>query len=345
MRPWAKFRNCIVAPRGVDPAANADDATILGRVGDPTTSTGDPEGVRALSDLEFEPIAYPLGARITGVDLSKDISAEVLAELRAALANNLMVCFPDQRLSREDIVTLASRFGQVDDNATVKHRDPENPYVTMLTSKPFSGKPWETFKNGDNWHSDRSYRIDPTSFTLLYAREMPAVGGNTMFANQYLSYEALSDKLRAFVDDCDVIHLQNLKASKIMVNAAPAVIQPLARVHPETSKRSLYLGYHARAILGMTEEESRPILDYLTAHATRPEFTYRHKWAVNELVMWDNRCTMHVALRDYDLSAVGQSRHLWKCSVRGEVSGKLYTDVFGARYEQESAEHPELVAS
>src|SRR6185312_14328739 len=136
-------------------------------------------------------------------------------------------CFPQQKVSRENTVSVASRFGEVDDNSTVKHRDPENAHVTMLSSKPFEGKPWESFKNGDNWHSDRSFRPDPTAYTFLYGMEMPDVGGNTMFANQYMSYEALSPKLRDFVDGLDTVHLQTRKASAMMVEQFSAVIHPL----------------------------------------------------------------------------------------------------------------------
>lgn len=291
-----------------------------------------------MSDVKVKPIAYALGAEITGVDLGRPLSEADLGAIKSAVQRYLMVCFPGQHLSQDNIVDFASRFGKVDDNSTVKHRDPTNPYVTMLTSKAFKGKPWDTFKNGDSWHSDRSFRPDPTAYTLLYAVEMPEVGGNTMFANQYMSYEALSPTFRAFVDGLQTVHLQTLKAAAMMAQQFPAIVHPLARVHPETGKKALYLGEHARTFLGMTEEESRPILDYLTLLATRPEFSYRHAWHRNDFVMWDNRCLMHIAIRDLDTTVGGATRHLLKCSVQGEAIGRTYEEITGHKYALEIAE-------
>jgi taurine dioxygenase len=275
---------------------------------------------------------------VTGIDLSRPLSAADQATIKKAVDTHLMLCFPGQVLTRDQIVDFGARFGTVDDNATVKHRDPENPLVTMLSSKPFDGKPWETFKNGDHWHSDRSFRPDPTSYTLLYGVEMPEVGGNTMFANQYMSYEALSPKWRELADTLETVHLQTRKASAMMVQQFPAMVHPLVRTHPDTGRKALYLGEHARTFLGMTEEESKPLLDYLGHHATRPEFCYRHAWTVGDFVMWDNRVTMHIAIRDYDHSTSAQPRHLLKCSVQGEVIGRPYEQVTGHRFALEIAE-------
>jgi taurine dioxygenase len=291
-----------------------------------------------MPDVKVRRIAHALGAEVTGVDLSQPLDENTFAQIKQAVNEHLMLCFPGQDLTRDHIVTFGSRFGTVDDNSTVKHRDPENPLVTMLSSKPFEGKPWETFKNGDHWHSDRSFRPDPTSYTLLYGVEMPDVGGNTMFANQYMSYEALSPKLREFVDTLETVHLQTRKASAMMVTQFPAMIHPLVRVHPDTGRKSLYLGEHARTFMGMTEEESKPLLDYLGEHATRAEFSYRHAWTVRDFVMWDNRCTMHIAIKDYDHSPTAQPRHLLKCSIQGESIGRTYEEVAGHRYALEVAE-------
>jgi len=291
-----------------------------------------------MSEVQVQRIAHALGAKVTGVDLSQPLDDATFAVIKQAVDEHSMLCFPGQKLNGDDIVRLGERLGTVDDNSTVKHRDPDNPFVTMLSSKPFEGKPWETFKNGDHWHSDRSFRPDPSSYTLLYGVEMPDVGGNTMFANQYMSYEALSPKLREFVDTLETVHLQTRKASAMMVKQFPAMIHPLVRVHPETGRKSLYLGEHARSFVGMTEEESQPLLDYLTLLATRPEFSYRHAWTVGDFVMWDNRCLMHIAIKDYDHSPTAQPRHLLKCSVQGEVIGRPYEEVTGHRYSLEIAE-------
>ena len=293
-----------------------------------------------MAKVEIRRIAHALGAEVTGVDLRQPLDDATFATIKRASLEHLLLCFPGQDVTREQFIAFARRFGTPDDNASVKHRDPKNPYVTMLSSKPFEGKPWEGFKNGENWHTDRSYRTRPTSYTLLHAQEMPTVGGNTMFANQYMAYDSLSPKLRSFVDDLEAIHLQTRKASAVMAEHFPAVIHPLARPHPETKRRALYIGEHVRAFVGMTEDESKPFLEFLGAHATRLEFCYRHTWRVHDLVMWDNRCLMHVAVRDYDMSPGAQPRHLWKCSIHGEETGQLYEKVMGRRYELEIAERP-----
>jgi taurine dioxygenase len=293
-----------------------------------------------MSDVEIRPVGYALGAQVTGIDLSEPLSDAAFEIIHQAVLAHHLLCFPGQQMSRENIIEFGARFGVVDDNSTVKHRDPENPHVTMLTSKPFEGKPWEGFKNGENWHTDRSFWTNPTSYTMLYAVEMPDVGGNTLFANQCASYESLSPKLREFVDTLQAIHLQTRKASAMMARQFPAVVHPLARPHPETGRRALYLGEHVRGFLGMTEEESRPLLDFLTAHATRPEFCYRHAWQVGDFVIWDNRCLMHVAVKDYDMRPGAQPRHLLKCSIQGETTGTEYEALTGHVYPLELIERP-----
>jgi taurine dioxygenase len=293
-----------------------------------------------MSELTIRRIGFALGAEVIGIDLSRPLDDATVHFIRKASLEHLLLCFRDQNLTQEQMVAFAGRMGVVDDNATVKHRDPQNPYVTMISSKAFEGKPWETFKNGENWHTDRSFKVAPTSYTLLNAKELPPVGGNTLFANQYLAYDALSPRFRALADDLSAIHLQTRKAAAMMAVQFPTVLHPLARIHPETNRRALYLGEHVRGFLGMTEEESAPILGYLNMHATRAEFCYRHVWSVNDLVMWDNRCLMHVAVRDYDHRPGAHPRHLWKASIQGEPTGKLYEEVVGRKYEQELIERP-----
>jgi len=237
------------------------------------------------------------------------------------------------------LVAFSGRFGNVGNNEVSKHRDPANPQVMMLSSKPFTGKPWEGFKNGENWHTDRSFKTAPTTYTFLSARELPDVGGNTLFANQYLAYEALTPTMRGFFDSLSAIHLQQRKAAAMLTENFPAVIHPLTPIHPETKKRSLFVGEHVRAFVGMTEDESRPLLQFLATHCVRPEFCYRHVYKPLDLVMWDNRCLSHMAVKDYDMRPGAQPRHLWKVSVDDAPTGKLYEEVMGRRYELEIAEH------
>lgn len=291
-----------------------------------------------MTGLEITPVGYAMGAKVHGLDLSEPLTDEHLDAIVDACKHHLMLCFPDQNLSREQIVGIGSRLGEVDDNSNMRHRDPKSPNLMMLTNKPVVEGKKEGFRNGDQWHTDLSFRVDPTSYTLLFAQEMPDVGGNTMFANQYMSYDNLSQTFKDIVDDLFGIHLQTKKAASMVVEQYPTVVHPLAPVHPESKQRALFLGQHVRGILGMTPEESQPILDFLSMHATRPEFSYRHAWNKGDFVMWDNRCTLHLAVRDYQLGAGAQPRHILKCSVKGDAVGRRYTDVTGSRYELEVEE-------
>ena len=267
-------------------------------------------------------LGYALVGDNSGTDLRHEPTEGTMRAIEAALYENLVLCFPAQDLTREQFVAFARRFGQPDDNKSVALRDPENAFVTVLTTKPFEGKPWDGYKNGENWHSDRSYRVDPTTLTLLLAQELPDAGGaSTMFANQYLAYETLLPAMQRVVEELSTVQLQNEAAAAVVVDRSPPVIHPLVSLHPATGRKALYLSEHIRRFDGMTEEESRPLLDFLFHHATRYEFCYRHAWRVHDLVVWDNRCLMHVALRDYDMTPAGPPRHLWRCSLRGTVTG------------------------
>jgi hypothetical protein len=131
-----------------------------------------------MSNLPIQRIGHALGAKITGVDLRKPLDDAAFGIIKRASLEHLLLCFPQQDLTREQMIAFAGRFGVVDDNSSVKHRDPKKPYVTMISSKPFEGKPWESFKNGENWHTDRSFKVGIPSYTRLHAQELPPVGGS-----------------------------------------------------------------------------------------------------------------------------------------------------------------------
>jgi taurine dioxygenase len=178
-----------------------------------------------------------------------------------------------------------------------------------------------------------SFTLVPSLGSLLRAVEVPPVGGDTMFANMYLAYEALSDGMRRMIDGLHGIHHAERKradlasaewnAQKKVLN--PPVAQAIVRVHPETGRKALYIGEKVKRLEGFTEEESQPLIRFLIAHATRPQFLYRHTWQPDDLLIWDNRCTMHIALGDYDPSL---GRHLERTTVLGTPSGHVAADAF-----------------
>jgi len=170
-----------------------------------------------------------------------------------------------------------------------------------------------------------AFTLEPSLGSLLRGIIIPPVGGDTMFTNMYMAYDALSDGMKKMIEPLHAIHTGRRKVfdlhserEKEQKKLNPPIAQPVVRVHPETGRKALYIGEKVSCLVGMTEEESRPLIDYLVKHATRPQFVYRHQWKQDDIVLWDNRCTMHIALGDY---ADGETRHLERTTVKGTPSG------------------------
>ncbi len=282
--------------------------------------------------VNVEPLGYALGAAITGLDLSRDLDAADLAAVRAAWLKHLVLVFPGQNLTPEQHMRFSRNFGRLDQHASQprNYLDPEHPELLMITNKPIAGKPSDTRNTGRNWHTDLTFTLRPAKGALLLCREKPPVGGDTMWANLYLAYETLSPRMRDFVEGLEAVHdaslIKNIEQrdpEKVaeLKRLNPPVVHPVVRTHPETGRKSLLIGQRIRRFVGMSDEESDAILRFLNDHAMAPEFVYRHRWTVGDLVLWDNRCTQHIALPDFDQS---QYRHMVRCSLEGEEVGRLY---------------------
>lgn len=282
--------------------------------------------------VNVEPLGYALGAAITGLDLSRDLDAADLAVVRAAWLKHLVLVFPGQNLTPEQHMRFSRNFGRLDQHASQprNYLDPEHPELLMITNKPIAGKPSDTRNTGRNWHTDLTFTLRPAKGALLLCREKPPVGGDTMWANLYLAYETLSPRMRDFVEGLEAVHdaslIKNIEQrdpEKVaeLKRLNPPVVHPVVRTHPETGRKSLLIGQRIRRFVGMSDEESDAILRFLNDHAMAPEFVYRHRWTVGDLVLWDNRCTQHIALPDFDQS---QYRHMVRCSLEGEEVGRLY---------------------
>jgi taurine dioxygenase len=285
-----------------------------------------------VSKLQIRRVGYALGAEVTGLDLREPIGASAIAEIRAAWLEHIVLCFPGQDLEAEHLSSFANLFGELDDNRALPHlRHPDHPAVYVIVNKPLVIK-GKSYSGGaaSQWHTDLSYTSRPGTAGFLIAKELPDVGGNTMFANMYLAYEHLSPTLQRMIDPLEGIHdittgATYLKGDPPAIQAEkrrlnPPVAHPVVRVHPEAGRKALFLGENVRQFAGMTEEESRPLIAYLNSHATRHEFVYRHSWRANDLVMWDNRCALHYAVLDYD---PGQLRRLLRCSLLGPKTGRV----------------------
>lgn len=278
--------------------------------------------------LELRPLSYSLGAEVAGLDLRSELDDAVIAAIRRAWNDHHVLLFRGQPLGPDALVAFARRFGPLDrHDATPFYRLDSHPEILQITNREIGGKPSETRNTGRNWHSDYSYTGRPAAASMLYCAEMPTVGGDTMFCNMARAYDLLSDKMKRIVDDLDAVYDIGLTAGigerdpeKVaeLRRINPPIAHPAVRVHPDSGKRALYVSERVSHFHGMTPEESRPLIDFLCRFATQPENVYRHQWRPHDLVLWDNRTTMHVALADFDPS---ETRHMLRATLLGEPSG------------------------
>jgi taurine dioxygenase len=283
--------------------------------------------------MKIRKLAHALGAEITGLDLRTPLDERTVADVRAAWLAHLVLVFPEQQLSAEEHIRFSRYFGELELHALKNLQGTAHPEILEITNRVVDGKRSETAEVGRTWHSDGSATLRPPTGSLLYCRAMPEAGGNTWFASTYAAHEGLSDTLKKIVDGLETVQdlgyfygqrgIGTRNPAKVDedIGDNPAVVQPLVTVHPETGRRALFLNESlVREIHGMTPAESKGLLDYLHRHATRPEYTYRHYWRIGDLVMWDNRCTQHLAPRDYSHDEV---RHMCRTTLMGAPQGRL----------------------
>jgi taurine dioxygenase len=303
-----------------------------------------------MSQLKVRRLGYALGAAVTGVDLAAPLDGALVAQIRKIWLDHVILCFPAQNLNAEQLIAFCSRFGELNDNRQSDSRHPEFSKVLLLRSQPQEddGKRLRGVA-GPQWHSDLSFTDHPASATFLLCKVIPQAGGDTMFTNMYLAYESLSPTMKRIIDPLEAVHDTSLsvnflkryrtaeaQAKKRRMN--PPVAHPVVRVHPETGRKALYVGRRIRNFVGMTEEETKPLLDFLNRHAANYEFVYRHRWTVNDLVMWDNRSSMHYAVQDYD-----QLRLMLRCALLTPKSGYIVSDgnpAFGSSQTREAVAAP-----
>jgi len=278
--------------------------------------------------MEVLPLSGPLGAEVWGVDLARGLDEGALGEVRAALAEHKVLAFRDQELTPAQHIALTERLGPVLRVPFVAPL-PGHPEIIAVL-KEAEERDIATF--GGTWHSDFSFLEEPPSYTLLYALEVPPEGGDTIWADMENAYAALSDGMKELLAGLRAIHSGlpygtrhppptdlRVSASVEMARNDPAadteVAHPAVRRHPETGAPALFVNpVYVSRFEDMTEAESRPLLDTLQAQATRAEMTCRLSWRPGTLAIWDNRCTQHLAVNDYD----GHRRLLHRTTVAGE---------------------------
>lgn len=253
----------------------------------------------------IRPLSSVMGAEVIGVDVARPLSPELRRLLEEAFHEYKVLCFRDQLLTTDSLVAFTANWGTPGEHTMPGQVRDGITDVNIASNADEHGRP--NGKHPDptamRWHTDRSWRRDPVTATLLYGVEVPAEGGDTLFANTALAYASLPQPLKDTVTPMTVIHSVEYsritggghRATAYELSIAPPQPHPLARIHPATGQRALYIGCHAWKIDGMPEAEGRQLLDDLLAFATQPEFVYRHKWRRHDLLMWDDRCTLHSA--------------------------------------------------
>jgi taurine dioxygenase len=260
----------------------------------------------AVSNLRIMKIAGALGAEISGVDLAQPMEAGLVAELRQALLDHLVIFFRDQTLTPAQFSAMARCFGEPIAYPMIKGLDGFAEIIEVAKLEH------ERVNFGGVWHSDTTYLAQPPMGSMLYAREIPPYGGDTLFANQYMAYEALSAGMRRFLDGAKGISssskadVSRTREDRVKSSGTEEARRdftaehPAARTHPETGRKALYVNTaHTTRFADMTEEESVPILAYLFQHQIKPEFTCRFVWQKGSLAFWDNRAAQHNPVNDY----------------------------------------------
>lgn len=274
--------------------------------------------------ITITPLAENAGAEVTGLDLRDDIDAETAKRLNDAFVDRVALVFRDQSLTPQEFVKGASIFGTPMKQLLAQYHLPGCPEVGTVSNRDRDTKgDGKILIRGTTWHTDHSNKEVPPKATSLYAVELPDSGGDTEFTNTCAAYDALPDAIKKRIDGLQAVHAylssrtprKLPKRTKEEEAASPDMIQPLVRTHPDSGRKALYLNpVRIEEFVGVEKEEGFALLGELMAHATQDRFIYRHKWRHGDMVIWDNRCSMHQAHTDYDMS---QRRLLHRLMLEG----------------------------
>jgi taurine dioxygenase len=276
-----------------------------------------------MSEIIINPTSGSIGAEISGVDLSIDLSDTVFSEIRQTFIEHGLIFFRNQELTPEDHLRFAKRWGEININRFFAKVEG---YEQIAEVKK---DPDQEINIGGAWHTDHSYDQIPAMGSILLARETPKTGGDTLFANMYKAYESLSDGLKGTLERMNACHSSRhvfgahagyAEASNQRIGnpelATQDAIHPVIITHPESKRKALYVNPEFTVNFeGWTKEESKPLLNYLTEHSTKSEHITRFNWEPGSIAFWDNRCTWHFALNDYP----GEKRLMHRITVEGSA--------------------------
>ena len=273
-------------------------------------------------EIEVTPQSTALGAVISGIDLSKEPSKHAMAELEYAFGRYSVIFFRDQNLTPQQHIAMAERWGAINVNRFFKPLD-GYPQIAQVIKEANQKE-----NIGGTWHTDHSYDLIPAMGSMLYAREVPTVGGDTLFSSMYLAYEALSEDMKKMLADLKAWHSSRHAFGYSVTDsehfedgrlanpgqATQDALHPVVITHPLTGRKALYVNADFTVRFdGWTVEESQPILDLLYAHGARQEFTCRFHWEPGSIAFWDNRATWHYAMNDYQ----GHRRIMHRITLEG----------------------------
>ena len=275
--------------------------------------------------MKITPLSGIIGAEIEGINLAEPLASVTVKRIRKAFLDNQVLVFPNQELTPKQHLAFARKFGMADIYPFLKSIDGVPQVIEILKAEK------DTSNFGKHWHSDTTYMPKPNMGTMLYALEVPNPGGDTMFADMYRAYDTLSNGMKKVLKGVTGLYssaqnniggraekmkeLAGMKTAFVGEADPIEAVHPVIRTHPETGKKALYVNFsHTVHFNGMTREETLPILEYLTRHAVKPEFTCRVRWRKGDLVFWDNRCVQHKAINDYD----GQRRRMHRVTLKGD---------------------------
>ena len=281
--------------------------------------------------MEVTRLSDALGAKISGVDLS-NVDAGTAEEIRESFHKHQVLLFRNQDISMEQHISFSKNFGPLEVHISKDSLHEDHEEILLVSNMKKDGEYVGVENAGDAWHSDLSYMPEPSLGSLLYALEVSEIGGDTEWLNMYDAYDTLSTKTKKRIDGVKARHSFNrFKNKRIGVPkqrqnggkeryeklSPPDVFHPVARTHPETGRKSLYISPRfTLGILDGSEDEAQDLLDELIEHATQRKFVYRHVWEVGDLIMWDNRCTLHLACRGIPED---QIRHMHRTTISGDI--------------------------
>ena len=278
------------------------------------------------SRLEIKRRHPLIGTEVRGVDLGKPLDEATFAELHELWMEHLLLVFPDQPITDGQHIAFGRRFGELEIHPSLAHRSSHNKEIYRVSNVDEAGNiipsketAWQYINLSWLWHTDSSFREVPSKGSILHGIETTNAGGNTLFANMYAAYNDLTTEMKSRIEGRVVIHDHDFiikqskelsaKQDKGKYDALPRVRHPLVQLHPVTQRRCLFLSPHTMVnIEGMPDLEGRHLLDDLIAHAIQPKYVYKHVWAKDDVIMWDNRCTMH-SVEPFDNTSIRRIMH------------------------------------